>query len=456
MEAITVKEAARAMGAVTSLGGSITQVCTDTRKIIGGCLFFALVGENFDGHDFAVKAVEGGAEAVVCQRDCGLGERQLLVKSTRQALLDLAGYYRSKFDIPVVGITGSVGKTTTKDMTHVVLSEKYKTLKNEGNLNNEIGVPLTLFRLDGSYEAAVIEMGMSGFGEISRMTAAVKPDVAIISNIGVSHIEKLGSRENILKAKLEIVEGMRGDAPLILNADDDLLCGAKSEPHPIIYFGIDSEKSGVRAFDIVCGQTETLFTLSLADGERRVKLPSSGKHNVYNALAAVSAGLALGIEPQAAVNALVNYTPSGMRQRITSKAGITVIEDCYNASPVSQKAALEVLRGLNAKRRLAVLGDMKELGEISAQAHRAVGADAAKNGVDILLTYGEMSRLTAEEGARQGIGLCRSFDSKEELSQLLISLAESGDAVLFKASRAMKLEDVIHALYAALEETGKD
>ena len=191
---MTFRETAAAVRSSTVLEGSYDCICTDTRKITPGCLFIAIKGENFDGHDFAKKAVESGASAVICEKDCDLGDKQILVESTRLALLDLAGHYRSKFNIPVIGITGSVGKTTTKEMTHAVMSSKYNTLKNEGNLNNEIGVPLTLFRLDETHEAAVIEMGMSGFDEISRMTKAVRPDVAIISNIGVSHIEKLGSR----------------------------------------------------------------------------------------------------------------------------------------------------------------------------------------------------------------------------------------------------------------------
>lgn len=451
MERMTVKEVAEATGAVTALEGFVTDVCTDTRKIAPGCLFIALKGDNFDGHDFAAKAVESGASAVLCEKDCGLGDKQLLVSSTRQALLDLAGHYRRKFHIPVVGITGSVGKTTTKDMTHVVLSARFRTLKNEGNLNNEIGVPMTLFRLDSSYEAAVIEMGMSGFGEISRITAAVKPSIAIITNIGVSHIEKLGSRENILKAKLEILESMRENANLIVNGDDDLLSKVENPTHPIIYFGMDSSVCNTKALDIEQGRNTVSFTAEFAGGRERVTLPLAGRHNIYNALAAITAGIVLGIPAEEAARSLVNYSPSGMRQKITEKAGLTVIEDCYNASPASQKAALEVLGSMVATRRVAVLGDMKELGEISEEAHRQVGNYAADNGIDVLLTYGEMSRFICEEGKARGIPVCESFLDKKALSDYLISLVKDGDAVLFKASRAMKLEEVIEALYKALD-----
>ncbi len=449
---LTFKEAALAVNSSTNLEGKFDCVCTDTRKITPGSLFIAIKGENFDGHDFAAKAIESGAKAVVCEKDCGLGENQILVESTRQALLDLAGYYRSLFNIPVIGITGSVGKTTTKEMTHAVMSSKYNTLKNEGNLNNEIGVPLTLFRLEKTHEAAVIEMGMSGFEEISRMTKAVKPDVAIISNIGVSHIEKLGSREGILKAKLEILNGMKADAPLILNADDDMLITVCPDVHPVTYYGINNEKSMFKAFEITSKEDETEMSVGFNGGSGRVSLPFPGRHNVYNALAAVAAGSFFGIEPLDGFEALKNYVPAGMRQRINKKCGITFIEDCYNASPDSQAAALAVLGSMNAKRKIAVIGDMLELGEVSERAHYGVGVKAAENGIDAVFTYGERSLQTAKGAVDGNIPLVKSFDDKRNLSDELISCLEEGDAVLFKASRGMKLEEVIFAVYEALDK----
>lgn len=448
---IKFKDAAAAVGSSTVLEGGFDTVCTDTRKIIRGCLFIAIKGENFDGHDFAAKAIESGASAVLCEKDCGLGEKQILVESTRLALLDLAGYYRKQFKIPVIGITGSVGKTTTKEMTHAVMSSKYNTLKNEGNLNNEIGVPLTLFRLDKTHEAAVIEMGMSGFDEISRMTKAVRPDVAIISNIGVSHIEHLGSREGILKAKLEILHGMKENAPLILNADDDMLITVRPGAHPVVYYGIDNEKSMFKAFDITSKENETELTAGFAGGSGRVSLPFPGRHNVYNALAAVAAGSFFGIEPLEGFEALKNYVPAGMRQRINKKFGMTFIEDCYNASPDSQAAALAVLSGLNAKRSVAVIGDMLELGEVSEKAHYGVGEKTVQNGIDAVFTYGERSLETARAAIDGGIPCVKSFTDKRALSAALAAYLEEGDAVLFKASRGMKLEDVIYSVYESLE-----
>ncbi len=452
MKPMTFKEAAAAVGSKTELNGSFACVCTDTRKIEKGCLFIAIKGENFDGHDFAAKAIENGAEAVICERDCGLGEKQILVENTRLALLDLAGYYRSLFDIKVIGITGSVGKTTTKEMVHAVISSKYNTLKNEGNLNNEIGVPLTLFRLEKTHEAAVIEMGMSGFEEISRMTKAVKPDVAIITNIGVSHIEMLGSREGILRAKLEILDGMKSDAPIILNGDDDMLVTVRPGAHPVKYYGIENEKCNVKAFDITSKENEIAMTVDFGNGTGRVILPFPGRHNIYNALCAISAGQFFDIEPEQAFEALKGYVPAGMRQRINKKCGITFIEDCYNASPDSQAAAMAVLGEMNSKRKIAVIGDMLELGSVSESAHYGVGVKAAENGIDVLFTYGERS-FEAARGAREnGVKTVESFTDKKELSEKLSGMLEADDAVLFKASRGMKLEEVIFAVYENLDK----
>lgn len=448
---MTFKETAQAVGSTSMLEGAYDVICTDTRKITPGCLFIAIKGENFDGHDFAAKAIESGAKAVICEKDCGLGGSQILVENTRLALLDLAGHYRSKFNIPVIGITGSVGKTTTKEMTHAVMSSKYNTLKNEGNLNNEIGVPLTLFRLDETHEAAVIEMGMSGFDEISRMTKAVRPDVAIICNIGVSHIEKLGSREGILKAKLEILHGMKENAPVILNGDDDMLVTADAGTHPVIYYGVENVNSFFKAFDITSKESETEMSVGSANGSGRVSLPFPGRHNVYNALAAVAAGMQFGISVQDGLNALRGYVPAGMRQRINKKCGITFIEDCYNASPDSQAAALAVLAGMNAKRTVAVIGDMLELGEVSRDAHYGVGKKAAENRIDAVFTYGERSLETANGAKDGGVADVRSFNDKAELSKELSSFLKEGDAVLFKASRGMKLEDIIYSVYETLE-----
>lgn len=452
MVPISLKNAAAAVGSETKLDIQIDNVCTDSRKIQQGCLFIAIPGDKFDGHDFAAKAIEEGAAAVIVEKDCGLSDRQIMVKSSRQALLDLAGYYRSLFNIPFIGVTGSVGKTTTKEMVWTVMSSKYNTLKNEGNLNNEIGVPLTLFRLDETHEAAVIEMGMSDFNEISRITKAVKPDLAIISNIGVSHIENLGSREGILKAKMEILESMAPDAPVVTNGDDDMLSKADFGTHPVTYFGIQNSDCAYKALDITSTDVETAFACGFSGGPIRVCLPVAGRHSIYNALAAVAAGEKFGVDAKAGFEALKNYQTTGFRQKMVKKNGMTFIEDCYNASPDSQAAAMAVLGGMNCKRKIAVAGDMLELGSYSETAHRLVGEFAAKNNIDILYTYGERTLESAKRAKELGVKDVRSFTDKSELSKDLVQTLCEGDAVLFKASRGMKLEEVIFSVYETLDK----
>lgn len=425
----------------------ISSVCIDSRKITPGCLFVAIKGERFDGHDFVERAFAEGAAAAMVHRTVPCNGPLIRVDDTREALLRLAGYYRRFFQIPVVGLTGSVGKTTTKEMTAAVLSKRYHTLKNEGNLNNEIGMPMTAFGLDLSFGAAVFEMGMSGFGEISRMARAALPTVGIITNIGVSHMEQLGSQENILKAKLELLDGMEEYAPLILNGDDPLLAGVKIENHPVFYYGIEQAHCRIRAQEIMQTDRELAFTISYGYGSARVHMPVVGLHFVYDALAAFTAGLILGVAPQAAAQALGEYEPAGMRQRVKQINGVTVLEDCYNASPDSMRAAIQALRLLDAKRSIAVLGDMLELGPLTGQAHAQIGDFAARQGVDMLFAYGPASADMAREAKKAGLDACWHETDAEALTQRLLQTLREGDAVLFKASRGMHLEKIIAAIY---------
>lgn len=445
MTALQLKEICAVLGINCAEDKTITGISTDSRKITEGCLFIALKGERFDGHDFVRAAFEHGAAAALCSSpvdDCG-GE-VLLTEDTGEALLRIAAYYRSLFSIPVVGVTGSVGKTSTKEMIYSVLSEKYLTLKNEGNLNNEIGLPTTVFRLDSTHEAAILEMGMSAFGEISRLSQTAQPSVGVITNIGVSHIEFLGSREGILKAKLEILDGLRKNGPLIVNGDDDLLCKVSSDEHPVITFGINDPDCDFRAVDIGTVGSGTEFTVVYGGKSRKVKLPCVGTHNVYNALAAFAVGIQLGVGGKKAAEGLSKYVTSGMRQRFTEFNGITLIEDCYNAGPDSVKAAIDVLKSLTARSKVLVFGDMLELGKISEEAHREVGEQVSLAGISTLLTYGEMAAYAAEEALKRGVK-AESFTDKAELTKALKSRLVPGDAVLFKASRGMKLEEVIEA-----------
>lgn len=457
METMQLKEVAAALGAEPAryADADISDITIDSREAGEGTLFFAIQGERFDAHDFVTDVLAKGAVAAVCSRpiEGADADRIILVPDTRLAFLALAGYYRAKFAIPVVGLTGSVGKTTTKEMVAAVLSQKYKTLATQGNFNNEIGLPKMCFRLDGSYEAAVFEMGMSGFGEISRLTAAARPTVGIITNIGVSHIEKLGSREGILKAKMEILEGMSPDAPLLINGDNDLLPeGVKGISNPVVVCGISCSDADCRAENIVQGQESMRFDICY-DGQRyAVELPAVGTHNVYNACIAFACGMLLGVSPEQAIRGLAGYVPAGMRQKIVRRGGVTVIEDCYNASPDSIKASLGVLRDSDGNRKIAVLGDMKELGSYSRRAHLECGKAAADHHVDVLLALGEEARAYIE-GADGGVPTVRHFDDKAALAETLCGMLREGDTVLFKASRAMKLEEIIASVYETLPDS---
>lgn len=442
---LRLKEIAAALGTTCREDKEILSICTDSRKITKGCLFIALVGERFDGHSFVASALEQGAAAAVCSKPVEADGEILLVEDTGRAFMLLAAYYRSLFSIPVVGVTGSVGKTTTKEMVYAVLSEKYNTLKNEGNLNNEIGLPTTVFRMTADYEAAILEMGMSAFGEISRLSQVAQPNIGVISKIGVSHIEHLGSREGILKAKLEILDGLKPGAPLVINGDDDLLSTVELAERKLIKFGIENTSCDYIAENIVQGEKETSFTVVFGGKVQTVTIPTVGVHNVYNALSAFAVGIELGVTPEQAAEGLSKYVTSGMRQRVNDFNGITMIEDCYNASPDSMRAATEVLRSSNAKTKALVFGDMLELGGISANAHREIGVLAAQKGIDRLYTYGEMAALAAESAKANGISFAESFDDKLLLAAALKRDLSAGDAVLFKASRGMKLEEVIKA-----------
>ena len=453
MEALTLKEIAKALNNETDFDVQINAVCIDTRKITKGCLFICIKGERFDAHQFANEALSLGAAAVMISEDIEVNGPFVRVEDTAKALLDLSAYYRSKFDIPVVALTGSVGKTTTKEFTYLVVNSEFNAIKTQGNLNNEIGLPQMLFQIDNSTEVAVIEMGMSDRGEISELSRIAEPTAAIISNIGVSHIENLGSRENILKAKLEILDGLRENGPIMLNGDDPYLAGAVIEGHPVFYYGIDDKTCDYRAVNIEQGDDETTFDVIYnGDKSQCITIPTIGRHNVYNALAAFATGMQLGVTPEEAARGLARYEPSGMRQRMKIVDGIRFIEDCYNASPDSQRASLKMLSELKADRKIAVLGDMLELGAISEESHRNAGLLAAKSKTDILFTYGERSLATAQKARECGVPEVYAFTDKKALADKLFEILKPGDAVLFKASRGMALEDIINDIYKRMDK----
>lgn len=453
MKAFTLQEAAAALGLPQMQAqATLADVCTDTRKIQPGSLFVCLRGERFDGHSFASQAAQLGAAALLVDHPVDADVPQLVVTDTGKALLQLAGWYRRRFQLPVVGLTGSVGKTTTKEFIALVLGAKYNTLKTQGNLNNEIGVPQMLFRLEDSHTAAVIEMGMNHFGEISRLTRAVAPTVGLITNIGVSHIENLGSRAGILQAKLEILEGMAPGAPLIVNMDNDMLRTVKLGDRPLLTFAIDDQSADFTATDIAEQGSTTTFTVHHSTFTQPVTIPTVGIHNVYNALAAMAVGYVTGVDPAAAAAALANYVPAGMRQNLVQVGGVQVIEDCYNASPDSMRAALQTLGKLPVHRRYAVLGAMLELGDYAKEAHTQVGKMAAENGIDGVLAYGADAAYIVEAAKQAGLENARLFDTKEALAQSLAQQVQPGDGVLFKGSRGMHLEDVMHTVYERWEK----
>lgn len=450
MEHLTLQEIANAVK------GHLTQQCTkevlsvstDTRTIQPGCLYIAIEGERFDGHEFILDAFAAGAVAAISSKPIETKQPLILVENTKIAYGKLAAYYRSLFPVFVVGVTGSVGKTSTKEMIYTVMSEKYQVLKTQGNFNNDIGVPKTLLELCAQDTGAVIEMGMSALGEISYLSKLVKPDLGVITNIGVSHMEKLGSRENILKAKLEILDGMKPDAKLILNADNDKLIQMKDVlKERALYFGIE-QPADVTAKEIRQVEDGTEFMICYQQKEYPAVLPVIGIHNVYNALSGFLVGIEIGLTPNQIIKSYLNYQNSGMRQRVREYNGIKVIEDCYNASPDSMQAAIGVIGSISCSgRRIAVLGDMLELGEQSAKMHHQVGEMAAKAGLDEILCYGTEA-LHIFEGAKQAnYGKCFHFLNRENMVSYIKELIQPGDAIIFKASRGMKLEQVIEQLF---------
>lgn len=449
MEKLYLSEIAKCLGAECPKECEITEISTDTRNLPINCLFLAIRGENFDGHSFIKKAIESGAAAAVSEYqvdDCPC----VVTDSTRTALLKIAGYYRQKFSPILVGITGSVGKTTTKEMISLVLSEKYNTLKTQGNLNNEIGLPKTLFNLNSSHKAAVIEMGMNHFGEIERLSNTAKPTMAVITNIGFSHIENLKSQEGILKAKLEILSGMEADSPLITNGDDKHLAPLKkSLDRPVYLYGIDNEECDYRALNINEKDGATAFDIKWKDGKISAEIPCIGIHNVMNALAAFAVGNLNGLTPEEIISALKKYKPDAMRQNIVKKGDKTIIVDCYNASPDSMKASLSVLSKMKCDgRKIAVLGDMLELGEASESLHRLVGKYAAEYKPDRLYCYGEAASFICAEASN--LGLPSAFFHKGDMdmmAEIIKDHLRSGDVILFKASRGMKLEELIDKIF---------
>ncbi len=456
MQKLTLKEIADAVNGTLDEKWNeleIEAISSDTRQIEPGCLFVAFQGENFDGHHFIKQAFSLGAKAALSNRtvekDDDMPQKPVVyVEDTLLAFGALAAYYKQKFSVYTVGVTGSVGKTSTKEMIYAVMSQKYKVLKTEGNFNNQIGMPRTLFSLDNSYSGAVLEMGMCELGEISYLSNIARPDLGVITNIGVSHLENLGTRENILKAKLEILDGMPPEGKLILNGDNDMLLTQKERlGKRALWYGIE-EPGDVTAEEIRQEGDDTLFTVCYQGNRYPAQIPAIGVHNVYNALAAFLVGIEIGLTPEEIVAGYQSYQNAGMRQRVTVKRGVKVIEDCYNASPDSMESAINVISTIPCEgRRIAVFGDMLELGEQSRRMHFQVGERAAGSKIDELVCFGPEAEEIVKGAANLGLP-AKHFPEKEALSNYLQAALKPGDAVIFKASRGMRLEEVIERVFS--------
>jgi len=428
----------------------ITEVCTDSRKLSPGCLFLPWVGERFDGHDFIGAALDAGAAGCLCAR---LPEKlredkfYIRVKDTRLALRDLASAYRDQFHIPVVQITGSVGKTTTKEMIAAVLGAKLRVWKTPDNYNNDVGVPLTLLGLTHEHEAAVIETGMNHFGEIEYLTAMVKPDIAVISNIGDAHIEYLGSREGILKAKCEIFQHLKKDGLAVLNGDDALL-DTVAVPFMTVRCG-KSEHCQARIGELADHGVEGVSCTVTTEKERyELSIPAPGEHMAYAAAIAAAVGEALGLNREEIARGTASYVPAGSRMRVIHLSEKRMLlDDCYNANPQSVAAALEILARTECDKKVAVLGDMGELGAIGDQAHYNMGALASMLGIDLVFAIGSGERAgRIADGAAQSGGSVQYYPTKEEALPELRRQFGQGTVMLVKASHAMKFERLAEEL----------
>lgn len=423
----------------------ISFVTTDSRSAGANCLFAAIKGENSDGHDYIEAAFGKGALCVIGERvpeNCT--SPLIVVENTIEALGDLASFYRRQFDIPILGITGSVGKTTAKEMVSSVLSRRFNIHKTHKNLNNDLGVPLTLFGLDESHDFAVIEMGISHFGEMRRLAEIVRPDKALYTMIGSAHLEFLGDFDGVLRAKSEMLEYLPEDGTVFVNGDNETLRKIQCR-QKICRYGI-SPDCDVTAENIRLFGTDGM-ELDIVSGGRRIpaKINSYGVHMVAAALGAAAVGMHMGLTDDEISAGIADYVPVGSRSGIIKTGKITIIDDCYNANPTSVAAALDSLSMLDM-RRVCILGDMFELGESSAGLHYETGRHAAQKHTDLIIACGELSANTAEGAKKAGCSNAAYFKTKAELFAKLSQLIREGDAVLVKASHGMHFEEIVEEL----------
>lgn len=424
---------------------NFTGISTDTRTVKQGELFIPLVGEEFDGHDFIDEAIRKGAVGVILsRRGMCISEHITVIEvnDTLLALQNLARFHRQRFTIPIVAITGSNGKTTTKDMAAAVLSNQFQVLKTNANYNNEIGLPLTLLQLTKEHEVAVVEMGMRGRGQISQLANIALPTIGIITNVGETHLELLGTIENIAEAKAELLDVIPEDGLSILNGDNvyvrEMSKQAKSR---IMLFGL--EQGDIQAKNIQMKAQSMNFVCHSKNKQFLVEIPTTGRHNVYNGLAAIALGMELGMTAESICNGFKKFNASPMRLHIEKLGDYLVVNDAYNASPMSMVAAIETLVEVAEGRKVAVLGDMLELGSIAVSAHENIGDKLAQSHVDIIITVGELAANIAKKASMSGLDKVVACSNHEEAQKVLIKLLEPGDTILIKGSRGMKMENII-------------
>lgn len=455
MDKLTLKEIAQVLGIKDSgVGekGNVTfeGVTTDSRKVTSGVLFVALKGENFNGEDFADDALKKGATAVLVSKNFNknLDGIVLKVDDTLNAYLEIAAAWRNRFEIPIVAVTGSNGKTTTKDLTAAALNGLGQVQKTSGNFNNEIGVPMTLLTLNERHKAAVVEIGMRGLGQIEALAQIVKPTIGIVTNVSETHIELLGSIENIARAKGELVEEIQEGGTIILNADNIHTLAMRNlvkDGVKVLTYALENNADFV-AKNILIGSVSTEFILNFRGKEYDFEIPMLGRHNVSNALAAIAAGYACGLTVPEVQRGFSTLTTTKMRYEVIRRDGLTIINDAYNASPASMRAAIRTTSEVYDGRLIAVLGDMLELGTISERVHREIGAELVENKFDTLITLGALGRFIAEGARDAGLKNIYTFDTHEDAAKKILELVRDGDTILFKASHVMHMEKIIELI----------
>lgn len=470
LKTLTPTEIAEVTGGTLEIYGNMNAdeeirfVTHNSKETGDGVLFCAIRGQRVDGSDFIPDAIDAGSRCFLCSRVPDAAKEKaaekpfcaVIVPETVAAMGALASYYRGFSKAKFIAITGSVGKTTTKEFVYSVASAAFKTHKTKGNLNSEIGLPLTLFDLSPDDEVSVLEMGMSALGEIEHMTKLVRPDIALVTNIGTSHLASLGTRENICRAKMEIRLGLKEDGVLLLNADEPLLYEQyeQLDPKPKI-MSVYNRCGDFRAVNIRQKTDGIVYDLIYSNKAiTNVEVPALGKHNVYNSLAAYSVGVLLGMTDEQIRRGLKSFVGADMRQNIYDVGGITVIDDCYNASPESMRAAIDVLMSMAAKKgthAAALLGDMLELGEYSRLMHDQLGQYAAQMQVQKLFCYGQMADIIAEAAIKKGIRaenvfVCLDTRDAQGMANMIMDTLSQGDVLLVKASRGIQAERIIECM----------